>query len=219
MGTIPRPCGGARGALRGSGVGLIPIHPILYSARQGTISPARLPLRLHGDPWPHVYGCCPWALYASILLLSAIFTPFDFPAGHCRHPHSTPDWLENSSALLPTPASPPETLKPSANTTWSGSESAYNHLFMTFWFRPQGAAQTSSSQWMDRVTEVLLQGRRVVTMHHTWPRHTCLDSICGPLLHVKALSHLFLTVCIISKMFSGVVNKYIQISLHQGHKN
>lgn len=152
----------SRGALRGTGVGLIPIHPVLHSAGSGTISPARLPLRLHGDLWPHVYGCCPWPLYVSILLLSAIFTPFDFPAGHCRHPHSTPDSMENSSALRPTPASPPKTLKPSANTTWSGNESAYHHLFMAFWFRPQGAAQKSSSRWMAGVKDVLFQGHLVV---------------------------------------------------------
>lgn len=38
-----------RGALKGTGVGLIPIHPVLHSPGQGTIRPARLPLRLHGD--------------------------------------------------------------------------------------------------------------------------------------------------------------------------
>lgn len=93
--------GGWRGALRGTGVGLIPIHPVLHSAGPGTISPARLPLRLRGDLWPHVYGCCPRPLYASILLLSAIFTPFDFPAGHCRaHTALLTDWKTQVLSFL-----------------------------------------------------------------------------------------------------------------------
>ncbi|KAK5849675.1 hypothetical protein PBY51_013989 [Eleginops maclovinus] len=42
MGTFSLPCSGG-GALRGTGLGLIPIHPVLHSAWPGTISPARLP--------------------------------------------------------------------------------------------------------------------------------------------------------------------------------
>lgn len=158
MGTFPRPCSGGGGALRATGVGLIPIHPVLHSAGPGTISPARLPLPLRRDLRPHVYGCRPWPLYASILLLSAIFTPFDFPAGHCRCPHSTPDWLEKLKCSPSYSSITPKTLKPSANTTRSGNESSGNHSFMTLWFRPQGAAQKSSSQWMNEVKEALLEG-------------------------------------------------------------
>lgn len=83
------------GVFRGTGMGLILIHPMLQSARSGTISPAWSPPHLFCDLWPHIYGCCPWPFHASILLLSAIFTPFDFPAGH------SPDWVGNLSVLLP----------------------------------------------------------------------------------------------------------------------
>lgn len=76
-------------------------------------------------------------------------------------------WLTGKLKCSPSYSSiTPETLKPSANTTWSGNESAYDHLFMAFWFRPQGAAQKSSSQWMSGVKGVLLQRRLVVKMHY-----------------------------------------------------
>lgn len=45
------------GALRGTRVGLIPIHPVLQPDGQGTIRPSCLPLSLHGDLWPYFCNC------------------------------------------------------------------------------------------------------------------------------------------------------------------
>lgn len=117
----------------------------------------------HNKPRPPPPASPRWPLTPRLRLLS--------PAPLCLHPviicniysfwfpcwplssPTQPSWLTGRLKCSPSCSGiTPETLKPSANTTWSGNESAYNHLFMAFWFRPQGAAQKGSSQWMSPVT-------------------------------------------------------------------
>lgn len=74
MGNLLRPCAGGR-VFRGTGLGLIPIHPVLHRGGMGTISRACFPLLVHCDLCPHVYGCClypfipPFSYYLQYLLL------------------------------------------------------------------------------------------------------------------------------------------------------
>lgn len=166
MGTFSRPCGRGGGGIERHWGGVNPHSPRPSLSRAGHKKPRPPPPE--SPRWPltprlRLLSLAPLCLHP--VIICNIYS-FWFPCWPLSSPtqHS---WLTGKLKCSPSYSSiTPETLKPSANTTWSGNESAYDHLFMTLWFRPQGAAQKSSSKWMDGVKEVLRQGRLVVKMHH-----------------------------------------------------
>lgn len=132
------------GALRGTRVGLIPIHPVLQPDGQGTIRPSCLPLSLHGDLWPYFCDC----RSLSPLCLRSVIIYNIYSHWFKRWPLSSPtllSWLTKtlkcSSGVNPG----------KANTTWRGKEADYTHFQLTFWLRPRVDEQKNSSEWGDKV--------------------------------------------------------------------
>lgn len=92
---------------------------------------------------------------------------FWFPRWPLSSPHTAlrTDW-RNSSALLPPPASPPEkTLKPSANTTWSGKPVSLRALHS--WLFDLGHEERHGRAAASEKTERCWSGDPVVTVLYT----------------------------------------------------